>query len=85
MAEEKRNRIIAAVTINLIILLAILAAVAIYQLVDIAVLSRRRDKLSSEVENYVQLTQKAENSYEYYQSYDYLLDKAYEYGFVPAN
>lgn len=85
MAEEKRNRIIAAVTINLIILLAILAAVAIYQLVDIAVLSRRRDKLASEVSEYVRLTEKAEVSYNYYQSYDYLLDKAYEFGFVPGN
>ncbi|MDE7306098.1 MAG: hypothetical protein K2N33_01775, partial [Clostridia bacterium] len=71
--------------INLIVLLAILAAVAIYQLADIAVLSRRRDKLTSEINEYVQLTENKEVSYKYYQSYDYLLDKAYEFGFVPGN
>ena len=85
MAEEKRNRILAAVIINLIVLLAILAAVAIYQLVDISVLKSRRAKLASEVNEYVRLTEKAEVSYEYYQSYDYLMDKAYEFGFVPVN
>ncbi|MDE6597617.1 MAG: hypothetical protein K2K60_03150 [Clostridia bacterium] len=85
MAEEKRNRILAAVIINLIVLLAILAAVAIYQLVDIAVLKSRRNKLNSELNQYIEATEKLENSYEYYQSYDYLMDKAYEFGFVPGN
>ena len=82
MAEEKRNRVIAAVIINLIILLAILAAVVIYQLVDIAVLKNRRDKLSAQVDQYVEMTAKEEASFKYYQSYDYLLDKAYEFGFT---
>ena len=84
MAEEKRNRVIAAVTINLIILLAILAAVVIYQLADIAVLKNRRDKLDTELAQYIEATEKKEASFKYYQSYDYLMDKAYEFGFVPG-
>lgn len=82
MNEEKRNRFVAAVTVNAIILIVILAAVIIYQLVDISVLKSRRSRLEKDITYYAQETQKAENSLDYYKSYDYLLDKAFEKGFV---
>lgn len=82
MNEEKRNRFVAAITVNAIILIVILAAVIIYQLVDISVLKSRRNNLEKDINYYTEEKQKAENSLDYYKSYDYLLDKAFEKGFV---
>ncbi len=49
MGEAKRNRIVAAVTINAIILVFIIVAVIIYQLVAISVLSSRKKALLAEL------------------------------------
>ena len=48
--EEKRKRIIAAVTVAGVVLIVILFAVVIYQIVDICVLKARRDRLQQEYE-----------------------------------
>ena len=48
--EEKRKRIMAAVTVTGIVLIVILFAVVIYQIVDICVLKARRDRLRQEYE-----------------------------------
>lgn len=48
MGEEKRNRIIAAITVNAIILIFIIVAVIIYQLVTISVLNARKKELYEE-------------------------------------
>lgn len=48
MEEEKRNKIVAAVTINAIILIFIIVAVIIYQIVTISVLNRRKRELWAE-------------------------------------
>ena len=50
--EEKRKRIIAAVTVAGVALIAILFAVVIYQIVDICVLKARRNQLVQEY-NYI--------------------------------
>ena len=49
MNESKRNKMVAAITVNVIILIAVLVSVVIYQLVDIYVLTSRRDKLKAEI------------------------------------
>lgn len=49
MGEEKRNRIVAAVTINAIILIFIIVAVIIYQLVTISGLTARKKQLLKEL------------------------------------
>ncbi len=49
MGEEKRNRIVAAVTVNAIILVFIIVAVIIYQIVTISVLSARKKQLYAEL------------------------------------
>lgn len=82
MTEEKRNRIISAVTVNAIILIFILAAVAIYQIVDLTVISRRRKDLQSQLNEYTQNTENINATLDYYKSNEGLLDKAYEYGWV---
>ena len=82
MTEEKRNRIIAAVTANVILLMVILIAVVIYQLVDLTVISRRKSDIKQQIEYYRTETEKNEKTLEYWQSYEGLLDKAYEFGFI---
>ena len=82
MNEEKHNRFFAAVTVNAIILIVILVAVIIYQLVNYFILDSRRDDLTNDIEFYTLEALKAENSLDYYKSYDYLLDKAFEKGFI---
>ena len=49
MEGEKRNRIVAAVVINAIILIAIIIAVIIYQLVTISNLKSRKNDLLTEL------------------------------------
>ncbi|HBN12741.1 MAG TPA: hypothetical protein DD415_03905 [Clostridiales bacterium] len=82
MNEEKRNRILAAVTVNVILLIVILAAVVIYQLVEITSISRRRAQIEDKIAVYRTQTENAQNTLDYYKSYEGLLDKAYEFGFV---
>ena len=82
MTEEKRNRIIAAVTVNVILLIAILVAVVVYQLVQIKIVSRKRDDILTKIEYLEQETKKEQNSLDYWQSQEGLEDLAYEYGFV---
>ncbi len=65
--------------------MAILVAVVIYQLVDLTVISRRKNDIKKQIEYYRTETEKNEKTLEYYQSYDGLLDKAYQYGFVFGN
>ena len=82
MNESKRNKMVAAITVNVVLLIAVLVAVVIYQLVDIYVLTSRRDKLKAEVETIEQEIGDMKISLEYYKSESYLLDKAFELGYV---
>lgn len=82
MTEEKRNRLIAAVTVNVILLIVILAAVCIYQIVSIVNLNNVKNDVQAKISAYQTATEKNERTLEYYQSREGLLDKAYEYGFV---
>ena len=82
MTEEKRNRILAAVTVNVILLIAILAAVIIYQIIEIKIVSRNREEIIKKIEYLHNETDKTENTLDYYQSYEGLLELAYKYGFV---
>ncbi len=82
MTQEKRNRIISAVTVNAVILIFILAAVAIYQIVDMTVISRRYKNLKAQYTEYIEKTDNINATLDYYKSAEGLLDKAYEFGWV---
>lgn len=82
MNESKRNKMVAAITVNVIILIAVLVSVVIYQLVDIYVLTNRRDKLKAEISDIKQKIETTQDTLEYYKSESYLLDKAFELGYV---
>ena len=82
MKEEKRNKIEAAVTVNVLLLIVILAAVVIYQLVVIARVSSRKAQIISEIERYEALIKSGRDDLEYLQSYRNLRDLAIEYGYI---
>lgn len=50
MGEEKRNKIVAAITVNAILLVFIILAVLIAQVVQISVLKKRKRELFAELE-----------------------------------
>ena len=52
------------------------------QLVEITSISRRRAQIEDKIAVYRTQTENAQNTLDYYKSYEGLLDKAYEYGFV---
>ncbi len=52
MSEEKRNKIVAAVTVNAVLLVFIIIAVLIAQIVHISVLKRRKNQLLAELASY---------------------------------
>lgn len=82
MTEEKRNRLIAAVTVNVILLIAILAVVCIYQIVEMVTLSNLKKEIQKQIDYYQTETDKTERTLDYYKSEEGLLDKAYEFGWV---
>ena len=82
MGNEKRNRIVAAVTVNLIILVAILVAVIVYQMVQINIVKRDKKAIIKEIERLEQLTETEEKNLDYWQSQSGLEDLAYRFGFV---
>ena len=85
MSEEKRNRIAGAITVNVILLVAIIFCSIIYQIVESSLLNARRVALIEEINYYKQQIEQGESALDYYQSSDYLLLKAYEYGYVFPN
>lgn len=86
MNEQKRNRIAAAVTVNVILLVAILAVVVVYQLVYLSVISNRRAKLKAEIAEYEQLIEESQKDLDYLQSEQYLLILALQSGYTfPQN
>lgn len=86
MSEEKRNRIVGAVTVNAVLLIVIIIAVIIYQIVEISVLSKRRAALLDEYNQTLQQLEDSEDWLdEYYLKQDeimYIL--ALQNGYKPA-
>lgn len=82
MDNEKRNRIIAAVTVNVILLMAVLAAVVVYQIIKIQVEKNHRDYLIKRIEQLEKDTDSEKENLDYWQSPEGLEDLAYEFGFV---
>lgn len=82
MTEEKRNRLIVAGTINVILLIIILAATCIYQLVTMVTLTSYAKDLQQKVQYYNTESDKMDRTLEYYKSEEGLYDLAYKYGFV---
>jgi predicted PurR-regulated permease PerM len=85
--EEKRNRIIAAITINAVLLIVIIFAVIIYQIVEISVLSAKRKAL---LEEYAATMQELEESEDWLEQFNLKQDEvmyilAIRNGYTPNN
>lgn len=85
MTEEKRNRIMAAVTVNVIFLIVILAAVLIYQLVVLTKLRSERNNILRDIKYYEQMVEESDDYFQRLQSEEYLRDKLIEYGWHYAD
>lgn len=82
MDEGKRNRIVGAVTVNIILLIFILAVVIVYQLINIVVVKSRIKDIKGEINSTTEQQQQLEGSLDYYMSDEYLELKAFEQGYV---
>lgn len=74
MKEEKHNRVVAAITVNAVLLVFILVAIIIAQIVQISVLNRRKQDLinssyakEEDLKNSKDLMDKIENDKEFYE------------------
>ncbi len=85
MEEQKRLRLAAAITVNLILLIAILTAVIIYQLASIAAVNRQRNAIKNEIAQYEELLKNGQKDLDYLKSEQFLLDKAFELGYYFPN
>lgn len=62
MGEEKRNKIVAAVVINAVLLVFIIVAVLIAQIVQISILKRRKAALLEELTRLEQILEEDQNT-----------------------
>ncbi len=81
MQEQKRNRIAAAFTVSVILLVAVFVVMLVYQMIFMAGQANREKELQREVENYQQKLDESKNDLEYLKSEDFLFDVALELGF----
>ena len=84
MEEQRRIRMAAAITVNVILLIAILTAVIIYQLISIGLGNAQRKALQKEISEYEQKVEQGEKDLDYLKSEQFLLDKAFEMGYTFA-
>lgn len=75
MTEEKRNRIIGAFTVTVVLLVAILAAILTYQLVVIVSINKQKKFIEGEIKRYERLTEEAEDYLEYLESPEHLWEE----------
>ncbi len=85
MDEQKKNRLAAAITVNVILLIIILAAVIIYQLSEIVFINGKKAEIQKEINYYEQQIEDKEKDLNYLQSEQYLLDLALKLGYYFPN
>jgi cell division protein FtsL len=68
VSEEKRNKIIAACTVNAILLVIILFAVMIYQFVVMANLGAKKKQIEQDIATYQEKIDNAQKDIDYYNS-----------------
>ena len=81
MDEQKKNRIAAAVTVNVILLIFFLAVAAVYTLAEAVTKMKYAKELKEEIKRYEQLTENEEDYLEKLQSEEHLLYLALKNGY----
>ena len=82
MNQQKRNRLVAAGTVSVVLLLVVLVAIMVYQLVVIVQLSNHRQELIDEIEKYSTEMDNYEELLDYYSDYDALYQLAVKYDII---
>ena len=82
MDGQKKNRIVAALTVNAVILLVILVAALIYTMSAIVIKAKYVKELQAEIARYKQLIDEGEKTLEDMQSDQHLLYLALKAGYV---
>lgn len=82
MNEQKRNRVAAALTVNAIILIVILAAAVIYTMTKIVTMAKYEKELQAEIARYERLIAEGEKTLEDMQSDEHLLYLALKAGYT---
>lgn len=86
MDGQKKNRIAAAIAVNVVILAVMLAVFLIYLIVEIVDTSKKIEWLNSEIEKTSQEIEDKEKDLDYLQSEQYLLDLLFQQGYYfPKN
>ena len=80
MTSQKRDRLVAAVTVNVVLLLVILVAVMVYQLVTIFVLKDDETNYQEEISQITEIRENMEYDIKYYQTDQGLMDLIMKYG-----
>lgn len=82
MNVQKRNRLIAAGTVTVVLLLVVLVAILIYQLVAIVNLNNRKQQLQEEYEQLIEDIDQGRNDIEYYSNLENLFEFALGHGML---
>lgn len=82
MNEQKRNRLAAAITVNVILLIVVLVAVLVYQLAAMSLGKSKRSYLESEIARYEQMKNDAQSDLERLQAEQGILDILFKEGYV---
>lgn len=70
MNNEKRNRIMAAVTVASVLLIVIIVAILIYQICEICILSSRKKEMEKEYQTILEEQSKCEDWLDYYYNHE---------------
>lgn len=84
MSQEKKNRLVTAITINGILLLVILVVVVVCQIAAIVHKKNEEAQLTEEIKRYEQAKEQGEGELEYLKSEQYLYDLLINKGYAPA-
>ena len=85
MNVEKKNRLAAAITVAVILFVAILVVVLICQVSALVNKNNEKLRLQQEIRMYEEAIKNAEDELEYLKSQQYLYDLLIQYNYKPKN
>lgn len=81
MTEEKRNRIMGALTVTVILLIVILAAIVIYQLCILSQAKKQKRQIENDISYFQEQTEVIEDELKYIRDVETKRQKLLEYGY----
>ncbi|MCD8295282.1 MAG: hypothetical protein LUE27_08585 [Clostridia bacterium] len=81
ITEDKKNRLVVAITVAAVVLIVIFIAVVIYQMVEMVVIKNRKQDLQDQIDYYTEQIDKAESDLDYLQSEEFLKEYLLKNGY----